>query len=155
MQFNCPHCSEELQVRLDSKGRRVCRRCGAVLPQTVGQPPAVPQTLQGTGVAAGHQTPGSSGVGRAILNQPVLGSYVILGELGRGGMGRVYKGVHQTLRQIRALKVLAKSESRDPRVVARFRREARIVAGLDHPNIVKVFEFEQDTERGLYYIVME
>jgi serine/threonine-protein kinase len=94
-------------------------------------------------------------IASALADKPRLGSYVILGELGRGGMGRVYKAMHRTLRQVRALKVLNKEESRNPKVVARFQREARIVAKLDHPHVVKIYEFEKDVDRGFYYIVME
>jgi serine/threonine-protein kinase len=90
-----------------------------------------------------------------MAQQPSLGIYTIMGELGRGGMGRVYKALHRTLRQVRALKVLSKRESSDPHVLARFQREARIVAALDHPHIVKIFEFEKDSQKGYYYFVME
>jgi serine/threonine protein kinase len=119
---------------------------------------ATPKVVSATRPPSGDATkgdPGASGVAQAISDRPVLGSYTILGELGRGGMGRVYKAVHRTLRQVRALKVLNKSESRNPLVVARFQREARIVAALHHPHIVRIFEFEQDADRGLYYFVME
>ena len=83
----------------------------------------------------------------------MLGHYELVARLGSGGMGTVYRGVHQTLRQPRAVKVLRPDLSNEADVVARFRREAMIAAGLRHPNIVLIYDVaEQD---GLHYLVMD
>jgi len=82
-----------------------------------------------------------------------LGPYDLELPLGAGGMGTVYRAIHRELGQPRAIKVLATSVAADPAFVERLRREARLSAGLHHPNIVKVYDFgEQD---GLYYVAME
>lgn len=155
MRLVCPHCRTQVEAKAGPKGTLVCANCAQPIPKAApAKPKAVAATPPPAGAAA-QGDPGASGIGQAISDKPSLGSYTILGELGRGGMGRVYKAVHKTLRQVRALKVLNKNESRHSNVVARFQREARIVAALDHPHIVKIFEFDQDAERGYYYIVME
>jgi serine/threonine protein kinase len=154
MRLVCPHCRTQVEAKAGPKGTLVCANCAQPIPKAAPAKPKAVAATPPTG-AVTKPDPGASGIGQAISDKPSLGAYTILGELGRGGMGRVYKAVHKTLRQVRALKVLNKNESRHPNVVARFQREARIVAALDHPHIVKIFEFDQDAERGYYYIVME
>ncbi len=167
----CPSCGRGVQARAATAatavgaGKGSAVNSSAALPidtaATTHAPPkpkqsrsaANPSSASGESLAA--TDPGASGIRQAIREQPTLGSYTIIGEVGRGGMGRVFKAVHRTLRQVRAIKVLSKNESHDEKVVARFQREARIVAALDHPHIVKLFEFEQEPQRGHYYFVME
>lgn len=155
MRLLCPHCRKQVETRAGPGGTLVCANCARPVPNPAPAKTKAAVTKRPEAGAAAQPDPGASGIAQAISEKPTLGSYTILGELGRGGMGRVYKAVHQTLRQVRALKVLNKSESRNPKVVARFQREARIVAALDHPHIVKIFEFDQDAERDYYYFVME
>ena len=155
MRLVCPYCRKQVETRAGPEGTFVCAICARPVPHPAPTKPKLAAVNKPTASAATPPAPGASGIAEAISDKPTLGSYTILGELGRGGMGRVYKAVHKTLRQVRALKVLNKSESRNPKVVARFQREARIVAALNHPHIVKIFEFDQDAERGYYYIVME
>ena len=71
--------------------------------------------------------------------RPVLPGYAILGELGRGGMGVVYKAVEESLGRHVALKVLSHSRQVEPIHLIRFQREARAAALLHHTNIVPVF----------------
>jgi serine/threonine protein kinase len=73
--------------------------------------------------------------------------------LARGGWGEVYLGTHLTLDRPVAIKVLHSFIEQDPDLLKRFQREAKVVAGLRHPNIVQVFDF--DTIDGHPYIVME
>lgn len=68
-----------------------------------------------------------------------LGEFRIVREIGRGGMGIVYEAEQTSLKRKVALKVLPHALARDPRRLARFRREAEAAAGLRHPNIVPVF----------------
>ena len=81
----------------------------------------------------------------------------ILECLGRGGMGVVYKARQPRLNRFVALKILAPEREKDPAFAARFEREARALAQLNHPNTVILYEFGQagqETAR-LYYLLME
>ncbi len=79
-----------------------------------------------------------------------IGDFEILGELGRGGMGVVYKARQLTLGRFVALKVLAPALAGDPIAVARFRREIKALGMCDHPNVVKVLTAGQDGDRHFY-----
>src|SRR5262249_21720982 len=84
---------------------------------------------------------------------PALAGYEILGELGRGGMGIVYKARQTGLKRLVALKVILAGARAGTRERARFRIEAEAAARLQHPNVVQVYEIsEQD---GLLYLALE
>lgn len=82
-----------------------------------------------------------------------LGKYKLLKHLGSGGMSNVFLGEHLLMRRMAALKVLPKSRVDDRSYLDRFLLEARAVAALDHPNIVKAYNVSN--EGSTYYIVME
>ena len=77
----------------------------------------------------------------------------ILGLLGRGGMGIVYKAKQKHLDRVVALKILPPEISRDHSFAERFAREARSLARLNHPNIVSIFDSGESD--GLFYFIME
>lgn len=79
--------------------------------------------------------------------------YELLDELGRGGMGVVYRARDRVLDRIVAVKVLPLDRAQDPTFVARFEREALAAAALNHPNIVAVFDLGTDGDTR--FIVME
>jgi serine/threonine-protein kinase len=85
--------------------------------------------------------------------QGKIGHYTIVGELGRGGMGVVYKAHEESLNRFVAIKVLGEHLSADPSFVARFAREAQAAAALSHPNIIQIFFIGEDA--GRHYFVME
>jgi eukaryotic-like serine/threonine-protein kinase len=92
-------------------------------------------------------------------NDPLLGAtlderYTILGKLGAGGMGTVYRAEQAPLAREVALKVLRRELGRDPDTVARFTREAKLLSQLRHPNTVTILDFGQSPE-GLLYLAME
>ena len=82
-----------------------------------------------------------------------LGSYQVLERIGSGGMGNVYKAVHVGLDRQVALKILPTQYARNPRLLARFRREAKAAAALEHENIVAIHD--QGEINGVCYIAME
>ncbi|NUT46690.1 MAG: serine/threonine protein kinase [Saccharothrix sp.] len=82
-----------------------------------------------------------------------LPQYEVGGEIGRGGMGVVYAAVHRPLGRAVAVKRLPGVLASDERMSARFAHEARLLARLDHPHIVPVYDYVQD--RGEHLLVME
>lgn len=82
-----------------------------------------------------------------------IGPYVLEQRLGQGGMAAVYKGYHQQLNRHVAIKVMLATYETDNNFVSRFTREAQIVARLEHPHIVPVYDFNQ--HGGLPYLVMK
>jgi len=89
-----------------------------------------------------------------MANQPkTISKYDIVGKLGKGAMGEVYKGHDPVLNRFVAIKVIAESLDTDPELVERFRREAKAAAQLNHPNIITIYDFIED--EGSLYIVME
>lgn len=83
-----------------------------------------------------------------------IGDYEILEEIGRGGMGVVYKARHANLQRIVALKILPEHLAENDSFVARFQREARTLAKLNHPGIVMVYDLGR-TDDGQLYFAME
>ncbi|HET7052307.1 MAG TPA: serine/threonine-protein kinase [Solirubrobacterales bacterium] len=79
--------------------------------------------------------------------------YLLERLLGRGGMASVWLGHDENLDRPVAIKVLSDTIAADPEFVARFRREARVAAGLSHPNLVGVYDYAEEGERP--YLVME
>src|SRR5437588_5398077 len=82
-----------------------------------------------------------------------IGKYKVLERLGAGGMGSVYLCEHKLMRRRVAVKVLPTAKADDPASLERFYREARAVAALDHPNIVRAYDIDQDDK--LHFLVME
>jgi len=82
-----------------------------------------------------------------------LGKYKLLGHIGTGGMSTVYLAEHTMMHQRRAIKVLPKARINDSSYLARFYREAKASAALDHPNIVRAYDV--DNQKDIHFLVME
>ncbi len=82
-----------------------------------------------------------------------LGPYEITAQIGVGGMGEVYRATDTTLNRQVAIKVLPESLASDAERVARFEREAKTLASLNHPNIAQIYGFEKSS--GVHALVME
>src|SRR5438034_4050894 len=82
-----------------------------------------------------------------------LGSHEIIGLLGKGGMGEVYRARDKKLKREVAIKILPDEFSRDPDRVSRFQREAEVLASLNHPNIAAIYDLQQ--ANGTRYLVLE
>lgn len=83
----------------------------------------------------------------------VLGRYVLLDEIGRGGSGRVFKAEHRGLKRVVALKILSAGSAAPEMILMRFRREMAVTARLDHPNVVAVYD--AGIANGHPYLVMQ
>ena len=79
--------------------------------------------------------------------------YVLLDLIGQGGMGRVYLAQDTRLNRQVALKILSPERVNNPRAIARFQREARVGAQLQHENLVRIYDFGESS--GRYFLVME
>ena len=84
-----------------------------------------------------------------------LGKYRILKFLGAGAMGEVYLGEHKFLEAWHALKVLPPAAYEEQGFQERLRAEARIMAKLQHPNIVRVHDLDWDNASGTYFLAMD
>ncbi|HJZ56959.1 MAG TPA: serine/threonine-protein kinase [Gemmataceae bacterium] len=118
---DCPELAPELERRI-----RIVRRFEALLEPADG---ITVRTSIGLPVVVGPDR-------EAVPTPP---GYEILGKVGEGGMGVVYKARHLALNRIEALKMVRAGEFAGPHELARFRFEAEATAGLEHPNIVTVY----------------
>src|ERR1700693_2518468 len=82
-----------------------------------------------------------------------LGTYEVVAPIGAGGMGEVYQAHDTKLGRDVAIKVLPEAFAHDPEKLARFQREAKMLASLNHPNIATIHGLEQSG--GMSYLVME
>ena len=126
MRFQCPICKDLLLVEDSEMGSAVqCGHCGI-----------------GVNVPSSRTAPGC-----------VIGDFIILHELGRGGMGIVYDAHQISLDRPAALKILADSYARNADFVVGFIKEARAAAKLNHPNIVQAYAVGDDN--GVFFFAME
>ncbi len=88
-----------------------------------------------------------------ITQDGALQRYQVISQLGKGGMGFVYKARDKKLKRFVALKMLYPENNREPRIMLFFKREAMAIASLNHPNIVHLFD--AGMERGCFYMIME
>ena len=136
MTVKCPKCQSD-----NTDSARFCSNCATQLTPGGQTPPAVlTKTLESPAV---------------ILTQGslVAGKYRILEEIGRGGMGVVYEAEDTKLSRKVAVKVLPEVFTADPERLARFEREARVLASLNHPNIAAIYGVEEAD--GWRFLVLE
>jgi tRNA A-37 threonylcarbamoyl transferase component Bud32 len=89
----------------------------------------------------------------AVNEEQIVGNYRILNLVGQGGMATVYRAYHARLNRYVALKMIHQQYLNDAQFIARFEREAQLVARLEHPNILPVYDY--DEYEGKPYLVMK
>jgi serine/threonine protein kinase len=100
-------------------------------------------------IAGDSKPPGASG---SVIGK-TIGRYRVVKELGKGGMGEVYQAKDRKLERDVAIKILPEEFAGDSDRLDRFRREAKVLASLSHPNIATLYELEESEE--LHFIVLE
>jgi serine/threonine-protein kinase len=133
--MKCPKCHSD-----NTDTARFCSNCATQLTPAGQPPPALTKTLESPAYAL---TKGSL----------VAGKYRVLEEIGRGGMGVVYEAEDTKLARKVAIKVLPEIFTADPERLARFEREARVLASFNHPNIAAIYGVEEAD--GKRFLVLE
>jgi WD40 repeat protein/tRNA A-37 threonylcarbamoyl transferase component Bud32 len=127
---------------------------GDVLAEQIGLHCALAAANDDTPAGTTQTGPSLGSTAEPAVNPPQLeASYEILEEIGRGGMGVVYKARQPALNRFVALKMVRAVDASNQELLARFRSEARVVASLRHPLIVQVYDFGDHD--GLPYLAME
>lgn len=172
MTIQCPACQYVLST--EGKLPRYCSSCGNSL-QGLGEQASTDRSDEATGIdatiefsklpparavsgieetiahgvtgLAGSQLPG------VLPANSFVGPFQIVGTLGQGGMGTVYKAVHTETGQAVALKLLSRSVRSTEETVQRFQRESQIAASINHPR--STFVYQAGQHQGQFYITME
>ena len=161
--YKCPHCGavQKAEPAPDHKVQVLCDQCGGRFRIPALQEKARLQTSVGH-AAVREQIKAAADAMRSeddkqklqrIVDERRLGDYDILDELGRGGMGVVFKAFHRHLKRMVALKVILPDADDPETMLRRFKREAELHARLSHPNIVHVYDY--GAIDGMHYFAMD
>jgi serine/threonine protein kinase/tetratricopeptide (TPR) repeat protein len=133
--IKCPKCHSE-----NPETKQFCADCGTQLPPPQGRPPVMTETLQ---TPAHELTTGLTFAGR----------YQVIEELGRGGMGRVYRALDKEVNEEVALKLIRPEIASERKTLDRFRNELKTARRVSHRNIGRMYELME--EKGTHFITME
>jgi serine/threonine protein kinase len=126
-----------------------CPTCQRVFPDNSGFCPFDGARLTSASLAP----PAPSG--DPLIGTVLGGNYEVRRLVADGGMGRVYQGIDRARKDRVAIKVLHPDVAKDEVARARFQREFEISASLPHDHIIEVYDFQQDQERGMWFLSME
>ncbi len=132
-----------------------CPKCGAPIPADAPQGLCPKCVLLGAATSAesGHAPTATSEIPTIARLAAAFPQLEIIELIGRGGMGFVFKARQPHLDRFVALKLLPDKLARDPRFAERFGREGRVLAKLNHPNIVSIYDF--GSTEHFYFLLME
>jgi len=133
--IKCPKCHSE-----NPETKQFCADCGTQLPSPKANPPVMTETLQ---------TP----VHELSRGTTIAGRYEIIEELGRGGMGKVYRVEDKKIKAEIALKLIKPEISSDKNTIERFSNELKTTRMISHRNVCRMFDLGE--EKGTYFITME
>jgi serine/threonine protein kinase len=151
LQVLCPVCGIAVDLRASPPAEPASADTGLYYPAGADQSES--ETLAPKPRSSAEEIPEALPAPEEMKSAPQIAGYEIVNELGRGGMGRVYKARQTKLERYVALKILPQETSSDSTFAERFMREARALARLNHSNIVAVYDFGQ--AGSLSYFVME
>jgi serine/threonine protein kinase len=144
---------QELDEGIPTEVDELVRKCLTKKPGERYQTPLqLLAAIGGVMRAIGLEEKPGVGIEDALAGQ-TLGQYRLIEKIGRGGMATVYKAYEPSLDRYVAVKVLSGYVALDPGFVARFEREAKAIAKLDHPNILPVYDYGR--EGDITYIAMK
>ncbi|MEC8024357.1 MAG: serine/threonine-protein kinase [Myxococcota bacterium] len=161
--YRCPHC-QSVETATPVVGQKLvitCRACGGrfrIAPPSARQRKRSSTAHSTVKKQVAQQTEAARSESQRatlahLLNERRLGDYDILDELGRGGMGVVFKAFHRHLKRIMALKVIIPERDNEETLTKRFKREAELHARLSHPNIVHIYDYGLIS--GVQYFAMD
>jgi serine/threonine protein kinase len=136
-------------AQLDVAEEAVRRMYGSQRPDDVERDKSIADVIVGRGWLTRFQADQMLHHGRSVFR---LGQYTVLDEVGKGGMGRVFRAEHAMMGREVAVKVLPR-EKATPESEAAFRREMRMLGRLDHENLVRAFDAGFDAQ--VYFLVTE
>jgi serine/threonine protein kinase len=154
----CPRCGE--QFRVEAAAARSSARAVTPAPHADRVPPPAPpppdpaETRRYDRVPSSPAATPSPSFSRSPMpGAPLVAGYTILGELGRGASGVVYKARHEKLKRVVALKLVMTDPDASSQYLSRFQAEAESVARLHHSNVVQIFEVGE--QEGRPYLALE
>src|SRR5690349_10698784 len=152
---SCPQCKAPLPARKpSSQPARPPAPTPAENRPHVAAPAPVQTPTSGPPSSSSKASTGEPPASATVTGRVLAGRYRILGQIGAGAMGAVYKAEEMQTRQPVAIKLLSPERRGDAESIARFQREARMASRISHPNAVRTFD-AGTTADGSAYIAME
>ena len=133
--MKCPRCDSD-----NPDNTRFCGQCAFPLPLSDKIPYSQTETLR---------TP----IEELSIGSTFAGRYQIIEEIGKGGMGRIYKALDKELEEKVALKLIKPEISADEKTIQRFRNELKLARRISHMNVCRMFDLNKEGEA--HYITME